>query len=453
MADISIGDHFILAADRVLGSRNMKFLKPLKFWKKSNPPPKPVHPANLVVVSHEATRTGAPKIIAQLLDHFKQHYHLNRYTILHNPGPLYREFGTRSHVTCLNLKRQPSWKLNYQLGRFVRRLDRRKPTVVLCNSMESRFIAQALRPYQLPTIYLVHELPSSYSVADYESVYHLSEKIIFPAEIVRRSAELVAAVPENKAVLFPQGLLDETFGTRFNRPQARAEIRTELGLPSDAIVLLGCGTLDMRKGIDHFANIARLWYADPRANQRPVHFVWIGGGYAGRHSTRHFIDLDLAYSPAKGSVHFVGERESVEKYFIGGDGFLMTSRVDPFPCVIHEAMAAEIPIIAFDQAGGAAEAIRHDAGFVVPYGDYFRILELIQQLATDPMAFNAVRQAALHRVRSEYRFSDYAEKVAQLATEIVPALADCRKRPPAPATLKLPPATTPSAAPAVRRAA
>lgn len=425
----------------------MKLLKHLKFWKRANKPPRPVHPMNLVVVSHEASRTGAPKIIAQLLEHFKQHYNLNRYTLLHNPGPIYREFGTRSHVTCLNLKRQASWKLNYAMGRFVRQLDRRKPTLVLCNSMESRFMAQALQRYNLPTIYLVHELPSSYSAEDYQSVYDLSAKIIFPAEIVRRSADQIAPIPAGKDVLFPQGLLDESFGQRFEREKARAEIRAEFGLPHDAVILLGCGTLDMRKGIDHFASIARYWHAQPRGSQRPVHFVWIGGGYAGRHSTKHFVDLDLGYSPAKDFVHFVGERDSVEKYFVGGDGFLMTSRVDPFPCVIHEAMAAEIPIIAFDQAGGAPEAIRSDAGFVVPFGDYARVEQIIAQVVNNPAAYDQVRQVAKTRVQTEYRFQDYAERVARLATEIVPELAACQKRPAAPAKSPTAPAKSPATLP------
>ncbi len=38
---------------------------------------------------------------------------------------------------------------------------------------------------------------------------------------------------------------------------ARTMIRRELGLPEDAFIVLGCGTLDLRKGIDHYAAIAR----------------------------------------------------------------------------------------------------------------------------------------------------------------------------------------------------
>lgn len=405
----------------------MKLLKSIKFWKRKNPPPTPIHPVNLIAVSHEASRTGAPKIIAQLLDYFQKNYHLNRYTLLHNPGPIYRDFGIRSHVTCLNLKRQASWKLNFKIRQFMQIIDRRKPTLVLCNSMESRFMAQALAKYRLPMVYLVHELPSSYSTEDYQSIYNLSDKIIFPAQIVSRAANQAAPVPDDKGMILPQGLLDENFGTRFDRSTARDEIRAELNLPSDAIVMLGCGTLDMRKGIDHFANIARAWHQQSKPNDRPVHFVWIGGGFAGRHSTRHFVDIDLKYSLAKDFVHFVGERDSVEKYFSGGDGFLMTSRVDPFPCVIHEAMAAQIPIIAFDQAGGAPEAIGTDAGFVVPYGDYSRVSEIIASLVADSSAFDQVRATALQRVHGDYRFAKYGEKVAAVCERLLPAIAECRK--------------------------
>jgi len=415
----------------------VKFLKQLKFWKKSSKAPKPIHPVNLVAISHEASRTGAPKIIAQLLGHFQQNYNVNRYTILHNPGPIYREFGVRSHVTCLNLKRQASWKLNFKLSRFIKSLDRTKPTLILCNSMESRFIAQALEKYNLPIVYLVHELPSSYSTEDYKSVYDLSKKIIFPAQIVSDAANQAAPLPTGKGVILPQGLLDEEFGTRFDRSQARKEIREELGLPEDAIVMLGCGTLDMRKGIDHFANIARQWHCQNSSHQRPVHFVWIGGGFAGRHSTRHFVDIDLKHSVAKDFVHFIGERDSVEKYFSGGDGFMMTSRVDPFPCVIHEAMAAQIPIIAFAGAGGAPEAIGHDAGFVVPYGDYTKVIDIIERLVGDSSAFDQVRATASERVRGDYQFYNYGEKVARLCEEFVPELANCRKAS-APKILSLP---------------
>ncbi len=56
-------------------------------------------------------------------------------------------------------------------------------------------------------------------------------------------------------------------------------------------------------------------------------------------------------------VHLLGERETPAPYYIAANAFALTSRADPFPCVVHEAMAAETPVIAFSGVGSAPEAL------------------------------------------------------------------------------------------------
>ncbi len=131
------------------------------------------------------------------------------------------------------------------------------------------------------------------------------------------------------------------------------------------------------------------------------------------------MQLDLDKSSARKNVHFIGERADVEPYFAGADTFLMTSRVDPFPCVIHEAMAAGLPIITFDNNGGAPEAIDNGAGFVVPFADYEKSSNIIQLLACQPDIANSMRERSLERVHTRYRFEDYAEKLIDLCESVV----------------------------------
>jgi glycosyltransferase involved in cell wall biosynthesis len=128
--------------------------------------------------------------------------------------------------------------------------------------------------------------------------------------------------------------------------------------------------------------------------------------------------LDLERSPAKHRVHFLGERANVEPYFFGSDVFLMSSRVDPFPCVIHEAMAAGLPIIAFEKAGGAPEALAGGAGAVVPYADYEQTASLIRMFSMQPEITAGLRTKSMERVHSRYRFSDYGDKLIDLAESI-----------------------------------
>lgn len=371
----------------------------------------------VLFVSHEATRTGAPLIILNILKHFQQHCDIQCETILHNGGHLVGDFKKYSEVDCVNVPRKPSDELKKKVQRWVAREKGNPPVLALCNSMESRFIAEELADCGVRMLYLVHELPSSYTEEDFQNIYKYSEKVIFPVHAVREAADAKAPMPSGKAIVLPQGLLNPDFGKGITREQARLQVRRELNLPEQSFVVLGCGTLDMRKGIDHFANVARRISDLPTAGQ-PIHFVWVGEGPRWTHSPYHYVTLDLERSTAKSRVHFIGERANVEPYFFGADLFLMSSRVDPFPCVIHEAMAAGLPIIAFDKSGGAPEALAGGAGAVVPYADYEQTTAIIRMFSMQPEMTAALRARSIERVHSRYRFFDYGDKLIDLAESV-----------------------------------
>lgn len=379
----------------------------------TNPPQRRV-----LFVSHEATRTGAPKIILNILKHFRANCDIQCETILLSGGHLAKSFAEESIVDCFNLPKESSEELRKRVTRAVNREKNNPPVLAICNSMESRFITKELCNLNVPAISLVHELPSSYSEADYEAVFDVSRKVVFPVHAVRDAADAKTPLPAGKSVVLSQGLLNPSFGASVNREAARKQIRRELAIPDDAFVVLGCGTLDLRKGIDHYAAIARRVCETNRTNI-PIHFVWVGEGPRWIHSPFHYVNLDLEKSAARENVHFIGERSNVEPYFVGADTFLMSSRVDPFPCVIHEAMATGLPIIAFENAGGAPEAIDNGAGFVVRYADYEQISSIIKLLATQPEVANGMRERSKERVFTRYRFEDYAEKLIDLSEAVI----------------------------------
>ena len=367
----------------------------------------------IMFVSHEATRTGAPRIILNLLRHFAEKCDVACESILLRGGHLATDFQNHSVVDCLNLTNQNREGIRKRVRGFAGRYRNQLPTLAVCNSMESRYITEELDAMGVPCVSLVHELPFGYTASDYQHVCSVSKKVIFPAEYVRNKVNQLTALPADKIIVLPQGLLTPGFGSRVCREEAKAGLREELGLPSEAFVVLGCGTLDLRKGIDHFANVARF-VCDAQKADRPVHFVWVGGGPQWPHSLHHYLKVDLVNTSAKDNVHFIGERSDVERYFVGADCFLMASRVDPFPCVVHEAMAASLPVIAFEGAGGAPEAIAEGAGFVLPYADYAQVAATIRLMRDQPKVANGIRDRALQRVHRKYQFSDYAEKVVDI---------------------------------------
>jgi glycosyltransferase involved in cell wall biosynthesis len=370
----------------------------------------------ILFVSHEATRTGAPKIILNILRHFHQKTDAHLQTILHSGGFLAEEFGLYSEVDCLNLPREPSDELSRRIRKICMRHKDSPPMMAICNSMESRFIGYELQQLGIPVTFLIHELPSSYEVHDYQQVYDCSERIIFPVEVVRSAAHEKVSIPTGKCSVMPQGLLDPDFAGSLDRPTVRQQIRRELGLPDDAYIVLGCGTLDLRKGIDHFCGVARTLLRHPPP-AFPVHFVWLGEGDRWAHTPYHYAMLDVQKSNIFQHVHFIGEREDVQPWFAGSDVFVLTSRVDPFPCVIHEAMAARLPVITFDSSGGAVECISDGAGLTVPYADYRAMSERILMLAENPSIAESIRNQAHARVHRQYRFDDYANKLIEFAEQ------------------------------------
>jgi glycosyltransferase involved in cell wall biosynthesis len=387
--------------------------------RKKSEAPKPKR-RRIAFVSHEATRTGAPKIILNVLKHFQSRCDIDCDTILHSGGFLATEFDKLSTVDCLNLPRESSEELSQRIEKFVNREKNNPPIMAVCNSMESRFVAAELAAHGIPTIALVHELPSSYTHEDYSTVFDASHRVVFPVHAVREATEAFTEVPYGKGTVLSQGLLDPAFGTGISRDEAHARLRKELNLPDNSFIVLGCGTLDLRKGIDHYVNVARATISQSNLSvDTPIHFVWVGEGPRWTHSPYHYVQLDLENSPAKGYVHFIGEREDVEPYFMGSDAFLLSSRVDPFPCVIHEAMAAGLPVITFADSGGAQEAVSNGSGFVVPYGDHSHAANVIRMLAAQPEIASGIREKSARRVQTNYRFEDYGDKLIDICESIL----------------------------------
>ena len=154
-------------------------------------------------------------------------------------------------------------------------------------------------------------------------------------------------------------------------------------------------------------------------SETPIHFVWVGGGPTWTHSLFHYVQLDLKKTGTDQFVHFVGEQKNPEPYFVASDAFFMSSRVDPFPCVIHEAMASQLPIVTFADSGGAQTAIKDGAGFVIPYADYEKAATLFRMLSDQTHVAASARVRSLDRVHSEYRFDDYGDELIELSESII----------------------------------
>ena len=185
---------------------------------------------------------------------------------------------------------------------------------------------------------------------------HRPRRIIYVSRDGRAKHGPLGFSTKNGCVI-PNGVDAEAF-----RPstEARASVRSELGLSDDALLVGMVSRYHPMKDHANFLRAAAL-LSEKHAD---AHFVLVGrGADGGNAELRGLIDeLGLA-----GRTHLVGERHDVPRLTAALDIFSLSSYCESFPNVIGEAMACAVPCVVTDV--GDAAWIVGDTGRVVPTRD------------------------------------------------------------------------------------
>ncbi len=128
----------------------------------------------------------------------------------------------------------------------------------------------------------------------------------------------------------------------------RAEARSTLGLPQDALVVANVGRLHPDK--DQATLLAGFAAALPDLPAQTL-LVIAGSGPLEAELRELAAQLGIA-----GRVRFLGQVPDVRRLFAAFDLFALTSDHEPFGMVLLEAMVAGVPVIATD-CGGAPEVV------------------------------------------------------------------------------------------------
>lgn len=378
----------------------------------------------ILFISHDASRTGAVIVLLHLLRWLRETTSLRFDVLLVRGGELesaFAEVAERVLVWHEPRRRPVLARIARRAGRTVcgrrreynasllRSFAREPYDLVYVNSVASceAFLPLAWR-LDCPAILHVHEMASEMLVRrdEVQAALAAVQQVIAVSHYVRQDLVRLFGVDEDSVVVMPEFVSAYAEGTG-------ASVRRELSVPSNALMVAGSGTLSLRKGVDCFVQVAqevlRAWSAD-----RPVHFVWLGGGEP---AWVLLLNEDLRKLGIANAVHFVGSQSNPHDYFAASDLFLMTSREDPFPLVCIENAMAGNPIVCFDGATGAQEYIDETCGAVVPYLDTDAMAaEMVRILEDD-----ALRRSMFEEIRKRGAVFT-TEKVAPRICELIHAL-------------------------------
>lgn len=357
----------------------------------------------LCIVSHDAYRHGAQLLALELARIFARVLGLKLHIVLLGPGPLTNAFRRYGQVHPLDAQTGSSAQAlaNTLAAAGVRH--------ALVSSTASGLFIQTLRNAGIRSVALVHELPGIIAEraleAHADAVRMHAATAVFPNAYVRD--RFPGGAPAN-AIMRAQGL-----ATRRRPPDAAARRRSRASLerrhaiPHDAILILNAGYGDLRKGLDLFVDIAvRVCAADPA-----VYFLWVGAldPDAGAAAAERVAKSGLA-----NRIIFAPFRADLSDYYWAADLFALTSREDPFPTVLLEALDAGLPAIAFADSGGFASLLEQGGGALAPHADTEAFANQLVTLAADKGVRARMSEAAKTSVRSGYGMRRYALDLAHM---------------------------------------
>ncbi len=228
-----------------------------------------------------------------------------------------------------------------------------------------------------------------------------SDLVVFPSEVLRRQFEFACgpSPPLNSCVLCP-GIDLSQFPPRTADSRARA--RRGLGIRENTRVVGFVGRLAPQKGIAFLlTTIEKL--ASSRAD---VEFVIVGEG-----PLRSAVTALAARNPR---VRWAGERFDVPSIMPAFDIVAVPSAWEPLGIVLLEAMASEVPPVAF-AVDGIPEAVEDGiTGLLVAPGDPDGFLAAISRLLNDGGLRTRVGIAGRLRVQQHFSAPTMARRLGEI---------------------------------------
>lgn len=357
----------------------------------------------ILFVSHDANRAGSQLLLLQLLRLLKER-RVPMHLLLCNGGELEHEFEEVTSITKLyqNFKVAPApltgrllktvnlykryqersvQKIN---DRIIAEIELQNIGLVFINSIANAGVFHDFLKFlnHLPLVLFVHELGMSVKIYTHEK--HLQFLLKKTDDLIAVSKAVASYYikrfdfPESHVSTFT--LFDHEHIDQKLKSVQRDLLEKTYHIPKDAIVIGGCGNAEWRKGNDIFNWIAKS--VIHKTNPLPVYFVWVGAGP--QHEIYELIESDIRQMGLSDRIILVPPTPHALDYINRFDVLLLSSREDPYPLVVLEAALQEIPVVCFDNAGGAPELIESDAGFVIPFMDISAASDAIIQLILDP---------------------------------------------------------------------
>lgn len=229
----------------------------------------------------------------------------------------------------------------------------------------------------------------------------------------RLAARVLAVSDDTRRALLAQGYPPRLVEVVHNGIDVETEaakhgagLRTELGVPEDAVLLGEIARLCDVKGQRELIEATALVPG--------VHVVLAGADLEQGGSYRAMLERLAEERGVADRVHFLGFCADAGAVLDQLDVFVLPSWIEGLPVTVLEAMAHAKPVIA-TPVGGTAELVADGGtGLLVPAREPERLAEAIRSLVSDPELGRRLGAAGRERVEREFSEAEMTRRVLEV---------------------------------------
>lgn len=372
--------------------------------------------SRILFISHELSRTGAPKVLIRLLKHLKRTLcNTDIEVIALRGGPLREEL--KEIMGPIRIANSDFFRFvdkllsrvfkntRYKPGSFFLEMESKRHfnknyALIYANTIVSLPLGCRIKAKSknCRLIAHVHELKTNTQILlpEFSTYLDKVDQFIAASDLVRD--ELIS----DWGVCSSRIALIHSFTEKKNFSYEKSSLSRTFEIGS-------AGYVQWMKGYDLFIQIA--YNFKKKYPTIPVRFRWIGSI---DRKMRLIVEADIKKAGLSEYVSFIGELNEPFHFFNELDVFLHPSREEPFGLVCAEAGMLGKPIVCFESGSGIASIVeKGKCGTVVPYLDCESMADALASYWNDNAHYHEHSNAAKN-VFSEFTPAVQVPKIIEV---------------------------------------
>ena len=376
----------------------------------------------VVLLSHDLSGTGAPILafnIAKslkksgidvvvlvgnyIISFLKQKYQDENIPLVFLSDSTYNHYNV--HI-CSNYNEVKSYDGDEYVKLIFELLREEGYSNVITNTVVGGRYVKEFKDFNFKIISLIHEMGTTIRLYGFyefgRNIAKYADYIVFPDETVKNDFFSIYSNVRGQYIIRPQGIyLDKKIDVVDN-----IDFSTKYGFKLGDYIIMNSGTCELRKGIDLFISSAIILAKQSDLN---IHFVWTGN-FGNNNELEGWIINQIEKSGLQTNIHiipFIQDQNEYKTLLSNVDIFWSTSREDPFPSVVLEALNYDITVVGFKDGGGINTMLDDNRGFLIDDFNVFELAKISNKILKGEI--NRPDKNGITNFLNTLNFNDYVE--------------------------------------------